>query len=75
MAFTQLRLGETDAATKNLEATLAKSPAEFRSSALLATAKILQKDLKGAEAGIAKCLRQRSQISRSSHHAGPVLLV
>jgi tetratricopeptide (TPR) repeat protein len=49
IAFTQLKLGKIGSAVQNLEDVLAKYPGDLTSSVLLARAKLLQNDAKGAE--------------------------
>jgi tetratricopeptide (TPR) repeat protein len=49
LAFTELKLGKIGSAVENLEDVLEKYPGELTSSVLLARAKLLQNDTKGAE--------------------------
>ncbi len=49
LALTEMKLGKTENAVDNLEQVLAKAPQELTSSILLARAKLLQRDVKGAE--------------------------
>ena len=49
LAFTEMKLGHADVAMQGFERVLAQSPGALSPSLLLAGAKILQKDTKGAE--------------------------
>lgn len=49
LALTELKLGETGEAVKNLQQSLASAPTELRSSILLAQTKLWQHDMKRAE--------------------------
>ena len=49
LAFTQLKLGKSDLAMRNLQMALAMAPQSLNSSILMAQAKLGQRDWKGAE--------------------------
>jgi tetratricopeptide (TPR) repeat protein len=49
LAFTELRMGKTEDAVRNLEQALAKAPQELNSSVMLSLAKLGQEDFAGAE--------------------------
>jgi tetratricopeptide (TPR) repeat protein len=49
LALTELGLGKIDEAAQTLEQVLVDAPQELRSSVMLARARLLQKDVKGAE--------------------------
>ena len=69
LAFTQLKLGETDKAVSNLQESLAKSPAELKSYVLLAQAKLDQHDATGAE----QVLKKASSLNPKSAQARTIL--
>jgi tetratricopeptide (TPR) repeat protein len=52
LAFTELKLGNTKTAVELLDLVLSEAPDELASSVLLAQARLLQKDTKGAEAAL-----------------------
>jgi tetratricopeptide (TPR) repeat protein len=66
LALTEMRLGNTASAVENLEQALAKAPQELTSSILLAKAKLLQNDVKGAE-DVLKKARDANPNSAASH--------
>jgi tetratricopeptide (TPR) repeat protein len=53
LAFTELKLGNPKTAVELLDLALSEAPDELASSVLLAQARLLQKDAKGAEAALA----------------------
>jgi len=67
LAVTELKLGKSADATRNLEEILARSPRELASSVLLARAKISEKDFAGAEEVLKKAC------AASPHDAMPLI--
>ena len=69
LAFTELRLGNTESAIQSLERALAQSPGELLSSIMLAHAKLIQKDGRSAE----KILRKVCDSAPKSAEARRIL--
>lgn len=57
LAFTELKLGNTDGAIGTLEQALAEAPQELASAVMLANAKLSAKDVAGAQAVLEKAIK------------------
>jgi tetratricopeptide (TPR) repeat protein len=57
LAFTELKLGQTDSAARTYEDVLAQSPGELFSATMLARTRLSQNDPKGAEEILAKAVK------------------
>src|ERR1035441_10182013 len=58
LAMTQLKLGKTGDAIQNLERALVLAPQDFSSTAMLVTARLAQRDVKGAEELLQKAVKE-----------------
>jgi tetratricopeptide (TPR) repeat protein len=70
LAYAQLRLGEIDSAVQNLDRVLAQSPGELGASALLAGARLLDHDPKGAEEVLLKACKEAPQSAEAHRILG-----
>jgi Tfp pilus assembly protein PilF len=70
LALTQLKLGDAQDAIQNFEQVLTQSPGELKASALLAIARLSQKDVKGAEEILKKARSDAPQSSEAARLLG-----
>jgi len=65
LAYTELRLGKTGDAVQNLEEVLSKNPGESTAALLMAKAKLLASDVKGAEEVLQKAVAASPKAAQS----------
>ena len=70
IAFAELRLGNTESAVDSLDRVLSQSPGELGASAMLAGAKLLNHDSKGAEEILLKACKEAPQSAEARRILG-----